>query len=131
MSKGNNSLSLIFNCNLFSNQCSVMFSNQCHYCEKDKTFILHSSKNIWIEQNRKELFILTKSCPFFLDFLSSIGNSRVPPNSRSVQIKEQDNNKKSVLKSKQAVNEAVISLSHSVLFSKTVSLHDGFSSQVL
>lgn len=84
-----------------------MFSNQCHYCEKDIRFISHSFKNIWIEQNTKELLILTKSCPFFLDFLSSIGNNRVPPNSRSVQKKEQDNNKKSVLKSKQAVNEAV------------------------
>lgn len=63
-----------------------MFSIQCHYYwEKDITFISHSFKNIWTEQHKKELLILTKSCPFFLDFLSSMGNNRVPPNSRSVQ----------------------------------------------
>lgn len=59
-----------------------------------------------------------------------MGNSKVPPNSRSVQKKEHDNNKKSVLKSKQAVNEGVTSLFHSVLFSETLSPHYGFSSQI-
>lgn len=32
-----------------------------------------------------ELLVLTKSCPFLMDFLSSMGNKRVPPNCRSVQ----------------------------------------------
>ena len=63
-----------------------MFSIQCHYYyEKDIMFISHSFKNMWTEQHKKQLLILTKSCPFFLDFLSSMGNNRVPPNSRSVQ----------------------------------------------
>lgn len=70
----------MFNCNL------TLFCIQYHYYwEKNITFISHSFKNTWTEEDKKELRILTKSCPFFLDFLSSIGNSRVPPNSRSVQ----------------------------------------------
>jgi len=70
----------MFNCNL------AMFSIQCYYYRgKDIMFISHSFKNLWTEQHKKELLILTKSCPLFLGFLSSMGNNRVPPNSRSVQ----------------------------------------------
>lgn len=103
----------MFNCNL------ALFCIQYHYYwEKNITFISHSFKNTWTEEDKKELRILTKSCPFFLDFLSSIGNSRVPPNSRSVQkTKTEQQEKKSILKSQPWVNAAVISLSHSVLFS--------------
>lgn len=85
----NISFSLMFNCNL------AMFSIQCHYYwEKDITFISHSFKNMQTEQHKKELLILTKSCPFFLDFLSSMGNNRVPPNSRSVQKTRTEQNQK-------------------------------------
>lgn len=70
---------LMFNCNL------AMFGIQCYYYWEKDICSFHTASKTWTEQNKKELLVLTKSCPFFLDFLSSMGNNKVPPNSRSVQ----------------------------------------------
>lgn len=62
-----------------------MFSIQCHYYWEKDPSSLHTASKTWTEQHKKEFLILTKSCPFFLDFLSSMGNNKVPPKCRSVQ----------------------------------------------
>lgn len=52
-----------------------------------------------------ELLILTKSCPFFLDFLSSIGNNKVPPKCRSVQKTRTEQHKKKISPEKSMVSD--------------------------